>query len=209
MYTPRFNLVGEEAEIRSMVDDARVGWLISATDEAVPLATFLPVIWQDDVVITHMAKANSHWRHISQDSPGLIVVTGPDAYVTPSWYPTKAEHGRTVPTWNYTAVHLSGPLIVRDDPDWLRMAVTELTDRHEQVRDDPWAVTDAPADYVDSLLKGIMGVEMRVESVEGKAKLSQNRSVADRRGVIAGLAGEPYPRADEVAAAMGRHLTDD
>lgn len=202
MYTPKFNVVGDEAEIRRMVSAAKVGWLISATGEGVPVATFLPVIWQGDTVITHMAKANSHWRSIGEEAPGLVVVTGPDAYVTPSWYPTKKEHGKTVPTWNYTAVHLSGPLTVHKDSDWLRMAVTELTDLHEQVRDDPWEVTDAPSDYVDSMLRAIIGVEMRVETVEGKAKLSQNRSDADQLGVIAGLTAEPYNGAREIADAM-------
>lgn len=207
MYTPSFNVVGDEAEIRRMVDETRTGWLISATEGAVPMATLLPVIWQEDTVITHLAKANKHWRHIVDGAPGLVVVTGPDAYITPSWYPAKREHGKTVPTWNYTAVHLSGPLTVHEDAEWLRMAVTELTERHEQVREEPWAVTDAPADYIERMLRAIIGVEMRVETVEGKAKLSQNRSEADQLGVIEGLVGEPYAGAREVADAMARLRT--
>lgn len=202
MYTPNFNVIGDEAEIRRMVSAAKVGWLISATQEGAPVATFLPIIWRGDTVITHMARANSHWRSITADAPGLVVVTGPDAYISPSWYPSKQEHGKTVPTWNYTAVHLSGPLTVHEDADWLRMAVTELTDLHEQTRDEPWEVSDAPSDYVERMLRAIIGVEMRVATVEGKAKLSQNRSDADQLGVIAGLGGEPSIGAGEIADAM-------
>lgn len=187
-----------------MVGQVRVGWLVTAKEGSTPQATLLPIVWHDDVVIVHMARANQHWRAIGVDHPGLVIVTGPDAYITPSWYPAKSEHGKVVPTWNYTAVHLSGPLRVHEDPDWLRKAVTDLTDTHEQVRADPWAVGDAPDSYIDGQLRGIIGVEMRVEQVDAKAKLSQNRSEADRRGVVEGLSTEPYPGAAEVAAAMDR-----
>ena len=117
-------------------------------------------------------------------------MTGPDAYVSPSWYATKAEHGKVVPTWNYSVVHLRGSIVVHDDPEWVRALVTRLTDRHESARDEPWAVTDAPADYIDKNLRPIIGVEVVVSSVEAKAKLSQNRSEADRAGVAAGLAAD-------------------
>lgn len=185
-----------------MVAAARIGWLITVTTDGAPQATLLPLLWEGDNVITHMAKANGHWREIGVDAPALVVVTGPDAYITPSWYVGKAEHGKVVPTWNYTAVHLSGTARVHDDADWLKRAVTELTDRHERPRDVPWEVSDAPDDFVDGQLRAIVGVEIRVEKVEGKAKLSQNRSEIDQRNVIDALAREPYPRAGEVAAAM-------
>ena len=120
----------------------------------------------------------------------MSVVTGPDAYVSPSWYATKAEHGKVVPTWNYSVVHLRGRIRVHDDPEWVRALVTRLTDRHERERDEPWQVTDAPEDYVVKNLRPIVGVELLVERVEAKAKLSQNRSAEDRAGVAAGLAAD-------------------
>jgi transcriptional regulator len=202
MYTPRFNNVDDESQIREMVAAARIGWLVTVGDDAVPQATLLPLIWDEDTIITHMARANPHWRQIPPDAPALVIVTGPDAYITPSWYAAKTEHGKVVPTWNYTAVHLSGTARVHEDPAWLRTAVTDLTDRHEHHRSDPWNVSDAPDSYIEGQLRAIVGVEVAVDKVEGKAKLSQNRSEADHTGVIAGLLKEPFPRATEVAAAM-------
>lgn len=202
MYTPRFNRVDDEAQTREMVAAARIGWLVTVGDDGSPLATLLPLIWEGDTVITHMAKANPHWQQISPGASALVIVTGPDAYITPSWYAAKTEHGKVVPTWNYTAVQLSGAARVRHDPEWLRNAVTLLTIRHEQARNDPWAVTDAPDEFIDGQLGAIVGVEVAVERVQGKAKLSQNRSEADQRGVIHGLVDEPFPRVNEVAAAM-------
>lgn len=206
MYTPRFNEVDDEAQIREMVAAARIGWLITVGDDGAPQATLLPLLWQEDTVITHMARANVHWRQITPDAPALIVVTGPDAYITPSWYAGKAEHGKVVPTWNYTAVHLSGTARVHEEPAWLRMAVTDLTDRHEQPRTDPWEVSDAPEEFVEGQLRAIVGVEVKVEKVEGKAKLSQNRSEVDQHNVIDGLIREPYPRATEMADAMSESV---
>ncbi len=117
-------------------------------------------------------------------------MAGPQAYISPSWYAAKAEHGRVVPTWNYSSVHLTGTVTVHDDPEWVRDAVTRLTDRHEQPRAEPWAVTDAPETYVDKNLKAIVGIELTVAKVEAKAKLSQNRSEDDQAGVVAGLAAD-------------------
>ncbi|MEO6470822.1 MAG: FMN-binding negative transcriptional regulator, partial [Aeromicrobium sp.] len=124
------------------------------------------------------------------------------AFISPSWYASKAEHGKVVPTWNYSAIQFAGTITVHDDPDWVRRAVTELTDRHEGRRSEPWAVTDAPGAYVAGQLKAIIGLQMTVERVEAKAKLSQNRSAADRAGVVAGLRAEGVQREASVAALM-------
>lgn len=213
MYVPPFNALDDEAAIRSLVAAARTGWLVTTAPDGVPLATLLPLLWRDDVVVMHMARANPQWRAIEPESPGLIIVPGPEAYVSPSWYASKREHGRVVPTWNYSAVHLTGAVTVRQDTEWLRAAVTDLTDRHESSRDEPWAVTDAPEPYVDGQLRGIVGIELVVTRIEGKNKLSQNRSAADRRGVVAGLRADvdaglvadgPAAHALDVATAMDR-----
>ena len=179
--------------------------LITTADDGYPRATLLPVVWEGDRVIAHFARANPHWRTIGDDAPVLLVCAGPQAYISPTWSAAKAEHGRVVPTWNYSAVHLTGRIRVHHDVEWLRAAVTTLTDQHEADRADRWQVTDAPAAFIDGQLRGIVGVEIVVEKVEGKAKLSQNRSEADRRGVVAGLSAQGGPE-DHVVADQMRSL---
>jgi transcriptional regulator len=209
VYTPPFNRQDDDAELRKFVADVGVGWLVTSREGAAPAASFLPVIWQADIVITHLAKANPHWREIADDGHALLIVTGPDAYVSPTWYAARAEHGKVVPTWNYSAVHLTGSARVHEETEWLRTAVTDLTDHHEGLRDRPWHVTDAPAPYIEGQLRGIVGIELAVTHVEGKAKLSQNRSIADREGVIDGLRGEGRFGALGVADAMAASLDKD
>lgn len=203
MYVPPFNRVDDD-EIRAMVRAVGTAEFITTGRDGYPCATLVPIVWTGAVVIAHLARANPHWREIEGDVPALLVCGGPDAYVSPAWYAAKAEHGRVVPTWNYTAVHLTGRARVHDDVEWLRHVVAELTDHHEGGRDEPWKVTDAPEAYLDGQLRGIVGVEVRVERIEGKAKLSQNRSEPDRRGVVVGLRGEDVPAAAAVADAMTR-----
>lgn len=204
MYIPHFNVLEDQAEIRHMIDAIGTAEIVTVGPDGTPLATLLPILWSEDgsTVIAHLARANEHWKHIEPGSRCLAIVAGPQAYVSPAWYASKAEHGRVVPTWNYTAVHLTGTITVHDDPEWVRGAVTELTERHEHPRTEPWAVTDAPTKFVDGQLKAIVGLEMTVERVEAKAKLSQNRSVDDRKGVIAGLNTEGGPREMSVAMLM-------
>jgi transcriptional regulator len=140
-------------------------------------------------LIGHIARANPHWRDFDPSVPSLAIFQAGDAYVTPSWYAAKRETGKVVPTWNYNAVHIHGRLRVVEEPAALLGIVTRLTDRHEAERAQPWAVSDAPADYIATMLKGIVGLELLVERVEGKAKLSQNRPAEDQAAVRAGLAG--------------------
>ncbi|QAY60148.1 FMN-binding negative transcriptional regulator [Microbacterium protaetiae] len=187
MYVPHFNRVDDLDQTRRFVAAASVATLVTAGEDGVPDATLLPILWDGDRVIAHFARANEHWKRVADGASGLFIVYGPDAYVTPSWYAAKAEHGKVVPTWNYSAVHLRGAVTVHDDVDWLRDAVTQLTARHETPRAEPWAVTDAPDKFVTGQLRAIVGVEMTVEHVDAKAKWSQNRSEADRAGVIAGF----------------------
>ena len=189
LYVPRFNAMDAD-DVRPFVEAVATAQLVTVGEDGVPDATFLPVLWEGDRLVGHLARANGHWRRIVDGSPALAVVTGPDTYVSPGWYATKAEHGRVVPTWNYSVVHLRGAVAVHDDPTWVRDLVTRLTERHERGRAEPWAVTDAPDDYVAKFLRPIVGVELTVSSVEAKAKLSQNRSDEDRAGVAAGLAAD-------------------
>jgi transcriptional regulator len=204
VYVPRPNVLDDAAAVRALVRAVGAAELVSTGPDGYPLATRLPVVWDGDRLVMHIARANPHWRAVPADAtvPALAVATGPEAYVSPAWYASKAEHGRVVPTWNYSAVHLTGRLRRHDDPEWLRQAVTLLTDLHEGRRAEPWAVTDAPAAYVDQQLRAIVGLELEVERVEAKAKLSQNRSAEDRAGVVAGLRAEGGAREAQVADAM-------
>jgi transcriptional regulator len=148
-------------------------------------------------LLGHLARANPQWQATPAGSEVLAVFLGPDAYVTPSWYATKRETGRVVPTWNYLAIHAHGRIRFFDEADHLRDLVTRLTDREERRRVTPWKVSDAPSDYIEGLLGSIVGVEVTLTRLEGKWKASQNRGEADRRGVAEGLEREGH-------AAMGR-----
>ena len=150
----------------------------------------------------HVARANPIWREARADLPALVVFQGPHAYVTPSWYPSKQESGKVVPTWNYLMVQARGALRVQQDPAWLRAHVGALTRQQEANEKQPWAVEDAPADFVDKLLGGIVGLEIVCSSLNGKWKLSQNRPEPDRTGVQRGLEGRGNDTASELAAYM-------
>ncbi len=153
----------------------------------------------------HVARANALWRE-AEGQPVLLLFQGPQAYVSPNWYPSKVPHGKAVPTWNYAMVQVHGTLRAIQDPEWLRAFVTRLTERHEGGRAAPWHVADAPADFLDTMLKAIVGIEIEVTRVEGKFKLSQNRSAEDRTGVVLGLEADAstqrQPEADALAQAM-------
>jgi transcriptional regulator len=139
-------------------------------------------------LLGHVARNNPHWQVATRaNGESLAIVNGPDAYISPSWYASKAEHGRVVPTWNYLSVQVFGRLVVHEDTDWLRGLVTRLTDVHEAGMPAPWSVTDAPETFIDGQLRAIVGLELVITRVEAKAKFSQNRSAADRAGVRAAL----------------------
>lgn len=204
MYIPRPFAVTDETEIRDIVAAVGAGDLVTTGSDGYPAATRLPLAWQGDRVVMHLARANPQWRTLGPGAPALLVVTGPEAYVSAGYYPSKAEHGRVVPTWNYTAVHLTGRVTVHTDPAWLRHQVGLLTGVHEAGRAQPWSVDDAPPAYVDQQLRAIVGLELVVERVEAKAKLSQNRSEDDRAGVVAGLRATGVARDAAVARQVAR-----
>ncbi len=211
MYTPaHFAADGDLTKIAAFVDLAGSADLVTF-DGSRPVATLLPVIW--DLAETgngagygrllgHVALNNPQWRTAQPGAKALAIVGGPQAYVSPSWYQSKKEHGRVVPTWNYTTVHFTGEVRFHQDPRWCREIVTRLTERHEDGRTDRWRVTDAPEKFIEGQLRAIVGVELLIEQVEAKEKLSQNRSVQDRAGVIAALRGEPATGARQIADLM-------
>ena len=151
-------------------------------------------------LLGHVARGNPLWHEAGIEV--LAIFQGPQGYVTPSWYPSKQEHGKVVPTWNYAVVHARGSLIVHDDAQWVRAFVTRLTERQESVREKPWAVSDAPEDYIATMVKGIVGIEIPIHKLEGKWKLSQNRLPQDKAGVISGLEASD----DDASQAMLRAM---
>lgn len=164
--------------------------LVTMTDQGL-LATLLPFAFNPGVgergaLQAHMARNNPQWSS-PPTGEALAIIQGPDDYISPSWYPAKAEHGRVVPTWNYATLHVYGELVVHDDARWLARHVRHLTGLHETGREHPWAVEDAPEKFIAGQLRAIVGVELLVTRIEAKEKLSQNRTAADAAGVAAGL----------------------
>jgi transcriptional regulator len=165
--------------------------LVSMTEDGM-IASHAPLMLEPDpapygTLIGHLAKANPHARAADPGVQTLVIFQGPDGYITPSYYAAKKEHGKVVPTWNYTAVHAYGTLEVFDDPVRLLEVVTRLTNRYETPRAQPWAVADAPDAFVQGMLRGIVGIALPIARLEGKVKMSQNRPAADQTGVIEGL----------------------
>ena len=153
------------------------------------------------VLRAHLAKANEQVAHLEEGSPILAIFQGPQAYISPSWYATKREHGKVVPTWNYVTVQVRGTPVMVECRDWLRDQIDELTSTHERGRSDPWSLDDAPADFIASQMKGIIGLEVPIERIEGKWKVSQNQPMPNRIGVESGLrADNQMDMAGEVAA---------
>jgi transcriptional regulator len=179
------------------------------TSETGLFATHLPLLVNRDsgpmgTLFGHIARANAHSRYVAAEgTQALVIFTGPDAYITPEWYRTKQETGRVVPTWNYIAVHVYGSVRLRDDASFLRPHLEALTRQHEGSRPTPWHVSDAPPDYIEQQLKAIVGVELEIDRLEGKWKMSQNRVAADIDGVIRGL-GESEVAQDRAVAAIVR-----
>lgn len=175
-----------------------------------PVATLLPVIWDrsptDEAahgrLLGHMALSNSQWSTTAAEVPALAIVHGPQAYISPAWYESKKEHGRVVPTWNYRTVHFIGPVRFHRDGEWLRDVVTRLTERYEAGRPGRWWVSEAPEKFIEGQLRAIVGVEMAIDQIEAKDKLSQNRTPQDRANVIVALGREPDPQAREIAELM-------
>ncbi len=190
MYTPEIFAEHDREEIAAMIRSVGLATLVTNSSEGL-LATPLPLLFcegegEHGVLHGHIARANLQWKH-EPIGDAMVIFQGANAYVRPAWYPSKTEHGRVVPTWNYIAVHAYGPVEFYDDPDRLLEAVSALTDRFEASRTDRWSVQDAPGDYIKAQLRGIVGVRIPIRRFDAKKKLSQNQSVQNRSGVKVGL----------------------
>jgi transcriptional regulator len=206
MYTPKAFEVADLALLHAAMKQSELATLVTMTTQGL-VATHLPLLLDEakgeyGTLTGHVSRANLQWRETDPDAEALIIFLGLDTYVSPNWYPAKQETGRVVPTWNYAAIHAYGRLTFYEDPEWLRNMVTELTKRHEASFPAPWKVTDAPAVYIDSQLKAIVGFEFNIVRLEGKQKFNQNRSLEDRLGVIEGLRALGEERKSEVAELM-------
>jgi transcriptional regulator len=201
VYQPAAFAVDDVEIVVSLARASGLGHLV-VIGEGRPLSTPMPFVISDDglQVRGHLARPNRVWR--AAPCRALLIVPVSDTYISPSWYPSKAEHGKVVPTWNYEVVHAHGDLIAHDDRAWVADQIEALTNTNEAVFEQPWSVADAPADYVAQMQAGIVGVELLVDRLDGKRKLSQNRPEADVTGVIAGLAASGRRGAGEIAEAM-------
>jgi transcriptional regulator len=207
MYIPPAFRIAELAEMHEMMWEARSATLVTATDAGL-IATRLPMLFdadegQNGTLYAHVARANEQWKLVPTGE-ALAIFNGLEAYITPSWYATKQQTHKVVPTWNYVAIHAYGPVEFFGDPDRLLDVVTRLTNLHERTRSERWGVTDAPVDFIASQLKGIIGVRMPITRLDGKKKMSQNRNNADRAGVIEGLSTSDRPE-DRAVASMIRN----
>ena len=207
MYLPAHFEETRPELLHDLVAQHPLGLLITLADaglQANPIPFLLDVGSNGgpSVLRGHVARANPVWRDARTDVAALVVFQGPQAYVSPSFYPSKAEHGKVVPSWNYITVQARGTLRAIDDPTWVRGLVTRLTERHEAPRPQPWALSDAPGDYIATMLRAIVGIEIELTALTGKWKVSQNRSTADRHGVAEGLREQVAGRSDSAAAAM-------
>jgi transcriptional regulator len=202
MYRPSLFREDRPDVLAGLIADHPLGLLIRGGASG-PIADAVPFLLRGDAIagarlVAHVARANPLVAEVGEAEPVLVVFQGPQAYVSPAWYATKAETGKVVPTWNYAVVQVHGRLHLRDDPAFVAAQIAELTDAHEGRRAEPWAVADAPADFVAAQMRGIVGVEIEITAIDGKWKTSGNRTAADRAGVVDGLRRE----GGDVARAM-------
>jgi transcriptional regulator len=203
MYVPPHFAIGQPEALHRIIREHPLGTLVTHGEagldaDHIPFE-FDPAAGPLGTLTAHVARANTLWQRCPTGSPVMVVFRGAEGYISPSWYPSKHEAHRQVPTWNYEVVHAHGRLTIRDDERFVRGLVARLTRRHEAGEDRPWKMSDAPADYIDAMLKNIVGLEIELSSLVGKSKLSQNKPSSDRLGAADALAGRGQ---DELSRAM-------
>jgi transcriptional regulator len=209
MYRPDHFRVDDIAEMHALMRARPLAALISAGAAGL-YGTHLPTVLKEDgpfgTIECHLARANPHWKDLAAGGEAMMIFQGPEAYVTPNWYASKARDGKAVPTWNYAAVHAYGRPAVMQDKDWLRRHVGELTDQQERGDAHPWAVSDAPDSYIDVMLRGIVGFRFDIVRLEGKWKMSQNREMRDRVTTADGLDQRGKNEDAQVAEVIRAHM---
>jgi transcriptional regulator len=209
MYLPQVHEEKDPAVLHSLIRAHPLGAWVTTGPEGLT-ANHIPFLLDTAgtqvVLRAHVARANPVWGQISSRSPSVVMFQGAESYITPSWYPGKHQHGKAVPTWNYVVVHAHGVARAVDDAQWLRAHLDRLTDTHEMTQAVPWKIGDAPDDYIRRMIEGIVGIEIPVDRIEGKWKVSQNRSAPDRLGVVAGLLAREDGNAQAMAELVRRHV---
>jgi transcriptional regulator len=208
MYLPAHFKENELPVLHAQIEGSRLALVVTSGSQGLQ-ASHLPLLLRPDegdngTLYGHFAKANPQWRDVQEGTEVMVIFSGADAYISPSFYPAKAEHGKVVPTWNYLAVHAYGQAEVFTDHERLLRIVSGLTEKHEASRAEPWAVSDAPADYIEKMLNGIVGFALPIARLEGKRKLNQNRSAEDIAGVSKGLGQSPNPSDQHIAQLMSQ-----
>ena len=210
MYIPASFLETRPEFIRSAIQHHPLATLITVGADGIE-ASHLPLLYDPaenphGILRGHLARANTQWKTHQTQFEALAIFSGPEHYISPTWYPSLQEHGKVVPTWNYVVVHARGQLRFTDDKAWLLRNVSALTDAQEKSIDPPWRVSDAPPQFIDDMLQAIVGVELRITRLEGKWKVSQNRSLPDRHGVVEGLEKSASPEAHEMATLVNQRI---
>ena len=214
MYIPPINRLEDWDEIERFVAAIRSADLVTIDPSGLPIATLMPLIWKEfnseaggyGKVIMHMARGNPQWRNVSENTQGLAIVHGAQAYISPSNYNNKFTDHKVVPTWNYQSVHLSGRVEISEDVDLLREIVSELSHHHESSRAEPWDIADSDPHYFELQLKGIVAVILHVDKVEAKYKLSQNKSSEERQRIVEDLYQSGIVGEEEIASKMQQGL---
>ncbi len=209
MYQADHFRVDDVAQMHALMRGRPFAALISAGAKGL-FASHLPTVLEDDgpygVIECHLARANPHCQDLADGREALMIFQGPQGYITPNWYPSKAQHGKVVPTWNFAVVHAYGRPEVMKEHDWLLRHVTELTAQQENSEPKPWATSDAPASYIEAMLRGIVGFRFAITRLEGKWKMSQNREPQDQAGVVTGLGRRDDGDDLEIAQLVSRQI---
>lgn len=211
MYTPMYHALTDVTEMRAHIAEHPLGaWVCMAQSQL--MANHIPFVWDAQHgahgrLLGHVSRANPVWRELAGGAPSVVLFMGPHAYITPSWYPGKREHGKVVPTWNYVTVHAHGVARAIKDTEWILDVIKRLTDAQEARRDTPWKVSDAPSAYIDHMLRAVVGIEITIERLEGRLKVSQDEDEQDRLGTVEGLRHTSHAPAQTLSDLVLRELT--
>jgi len=206
MYVPKHHQLKEHDAAFSLMVSHPLGAWVCQTQEGL-VANHLPFFLDrtrgpHGVLMGHVARANAVWRQLTLLAPSVVIFQGPQSYITPGWYPSKVEHGKVVPTWNYLVAHVHGTARVVEDRDWMLNMLNRLTDTQEAHQSQPWQVGDAPSDHIEKLMRAVVGIEIAIDRVEGKLKASQDEEMPDRHGTVTGLLSTPGEHCQAMAALV-------
>lgn len=213
MYIPKYHAMDDLAAMQAHIQQHALGAWVCMTDSGL-VANHIPFVldrqWgRHGRLLGHVSRANPVWRALPDGAPSVVMFMGPNAYITPAWYPGKQAHGKVVPTWNYVTVHAHGLARAVEDPDWILDMLHRLTGAQEADRSDPWQVADAPMDFVRAKLRAIIGIEIAIDRLEARLKVSQDEDREDRLGTVEGLMQEKTTHAQAMAGMVLQALTGD